>query len=489
MAGGGDSSALLSIPTWAIAVTCAIFILVSLAIERAIHFIGHCAGRYNHAAFLHAFDKMKDELLMVGILSLALAMGQDAFAKACVPASWYKHARLCDDYAKDATKTVKVSIHSQQRRHLAPAADATSTCKADHVEFMPAAGIHDLHIFVFALAAVHIAYTVIIIAIGMWIVGRWKVWEARVADKEKLITEGGARITVQTTFVRRHAASKWSKNPLVSGVVAFFKQFFRTVTESDYVTLRGGFIKNHFADNPGFNFYNYIERSFQDDFKHVVGISPALWVYAIVWLLLNVNGWETNLLVSFVPLLLVLVIGTKMQLILTQMANEIQEQNAVILGMPIVKPNDMHFWFGRPRFVLKCFHFIVFQNALGTAYAVWAAVTFPTHTCINGSKTSFIKRIVVGVVVQVVCAVVALPVYALVSQMGSKLKKSIFNEDVNSAVSRWKVRAKKNPGKGSSHGKQAFAESEAGEGHSVHVHQVEMAAGEQPAVRTAGNQS
>ncbi|MCO5587162.1 hypothetical protein L7F22_041109 [Adiantum nelumboides] len=326
MAGGGDSSALLSIPTWAIAVTCAIFILVSLVIERVIHCIGNCAGRYNHAAFLHAFEKMKDELLMVGILSLALATGQDAFTKACVRASWYKHARLCDDYGKDATKAIHVSIHSQQRRQLAAAADATSTCKAGHVEFISATGIHDLHIFIFTLAAVHIVFTVIIIAIGMWIVGRWKAWEARVADKEKLI----------------------------------------------------------------------------------------------------IGGWEKNLLVSLVPLI----------------------------------------------------------NALTAAYAIWVAVTFPTHTCVNGSKTSFIERTAIGVFVQVLCGVVALPVYALVSQMGSRLKKSVFNENVNSAVSRWHVRAKKMSSKGendSSHGKQPSIESVLGEGHSVHVQQVEMGAGEQPA--------
>ncbi|MCO5607138.1 hypothetical protein L7F22_061331 [Adiantum nelumboides] len=255
MAKGDDSSALLSIPTWAIAVTCAIFILVSLVVERVIHYIGNWAGRYNHAAFLHAFNKMKDELLMVGILSLALAMGEDAFAKACVPASWYKHGRLCkDDYA-----TFNASIHS--------------TCKKPgRVKFISPTSIKDLHVFIFALAAVHIGFTVIIVAIGMWIVGRWRAWEfeARKPDKEKLITEdafcdasklheGDARITRETTFVRRRAARrKWLKNPVLAGVAAFFKQFFRTVTESDYVTLRGGFIKKHFADNPGFNFYNYI---------------------------------------------------------------------------------------------------------------------------------------------------------------------------------------------------------------------------------------
>ncbi|MCO5607137.1 hypothetical protein L7F22_061330 [Adiantum nelumboides] len=210
-------------------------------------------------------------------------------------------------------------------------------------------------------------------------------------------------------------------------------------------------------------------------------LSPGLWIYLIVWLLLNVHGWETHLVVSFVPLLLVLVIGTKMQLILTDMANEIQEQHAVVLGMPIAKPTDVYFWFDRPHFVLKCFHFIVFQNALATAYAIWATVIFPTNTCIKRSKSSFIWRIAIGVIVQVVCGVVALPVYALVSQMGSRLKKTIFSEDVNTALSRWQVRAKKMPGTGendSSHGKQPSAESVSGEGHSVqHVQQVEMGAG------------
>ncbi|MCO5614544.1 hypothetical protein L7F22_068827 [Adiantum nelumboides] len=154
---------------------------------------------------------------------------------------------------------------------------------------------------------------------------------------------------------------------------------------------------------------------------------------------------------------------TKMQLILTEMANEIQEQNAV---------------------------------------------TFPTHTCVNGSKTSFIERTAIGVFVQVLCGVVALPVYALVSQvfllsvasiihsskdMGSCLKKSVFNENVNSAVSRWHVQVKKMSSKGendSSHGKQPSIESVLGEGHSVDVQEVEMGAGEQPASgRIAGNQS
>ncbi|KAI5061833.1 hypothetical protein GOP47_0022372 [Adiantum capillus-veneris] len=447
-AGDDDSTNLLRTPTWAIACTCAIFILISIIIERVIHRIGHYAGKYNHAALRRAFEKIKDELLMVGILSLLLAIGQSAFAKVCVPKKVFKYARLCEHSYGDTKKTpysVHDAIHVEQRKLAA--ATTAPTCKTGNVPFMTTGSMHDLHIFIFILAVVHIVYTLIIIAIGMWAVGRWKGWEEKATEREKKVTaEGAARLTHQTTFIRNRAANKWLRCPPAAYGAAFFTQFFRRVTETDYITLRSGFIKRHFGDNRAFNFHKYVQRSFQEDFKHVVGISTALWIYAIVWLLANVNGWETNVFVTLIPLLLVLIVGTKMQYILTQMANEILEQHCIVQGIPHVEPNDKHFWFGKPKFMLYCFHFIVFQNALGSAYAIWAWFTFTDYNCLYGKPISLLRRIVIGIVVQLVCGLVALPVYALVSQMGSHLKKTIFDEVVSSAVMNWQARAKRNAG-------------------------------------------
>ncbi|MCO5604392.1 hypothetical protein L7F22_058557 [Adiantum nelumboides] len=226
--------------------------------------------------------------------------------------------------------------------------------------------------------------------------------------------------------------------------IAFFQQFYSTVTEIDYITLRYGFVKSHLAESSPFNFHKYIQRSFQEDFKHVVGISPGLWAYTIFWLLINVHGWETSIFVTLIPLLLVLAVGMKMQLIITRMATQITDKHAVVMGMPLVKPNDNLFWFSRPRLILHCLHFILFQNALEISFDIWAAISFPPHNCLYGHPSSLVRRLVIGIVVQMVCGVITLPIYALVSQMGSNVKRTVFEEHIQLALKRWHKRAKEN---------------------------------------------
>ncbi|MCO5607140.1 hypothetical protein L7F22_061333 [Adiantum nelumboides] len=482
-----ETAALLNSPTWAIACTCAVFIVISLIAERAIFFIGRLAVNYSKAALMEAFEKLKEELIMVGFISIALTVGQNWFSKLCVPTKWSTIMLLC---VPDAESNLTESMHTTEafsKRLLASTEEANSSCKEvrdipeipseerdiynmlyeeltaqvhetraqrsrargtrasqDHVLFMPAESIHQLHILMFILALVHVVYTVVIVALGMWVVSHWKAWEQRAATKELLSTHGGIRIVRDTSFVRARAATKWRKNPILAYVIAFFQQFYSTVTETDYITLRYGFVKSHLAESSPFNFHKYIQRSFQEDFKHVVGISPGLWAYTIFWLLINVHGWETSIFVTLIPLLLVLAVGTKMQLIITRMATQITDKHAVVMGMPLVKPSDNLFWFSRPRLILHCLHFILFQNALEISFDIWAAVSFPPHNCLYGHPSSLVRRLVIGIVVQMVCGVITLPIYALVSQMGSNVKRTVFEEHIQLALKRWHKRAKEN---------------------------------------------
>ncbi|KAI5061834.1 hypothetical protein GOP47_0022373 [Adiantum capillus-veneris] len=438
-----ETPALLNTPTWAIACTCAVFILISLIAERAIFFIGRIASNYNKAALLEAFEKIKEELIMVGFISIALTVGQNWFTKICVPSKWSTIMLLCSDSDSNSTESVQTT-EGFSKRILASTEAVTESCKEGHVLFMSPDSIHELHILIFILALVHIVYTVVIVVLGMWVVSHWKAWEQRAATKELLSAHGGVRIVRDTSFVRARAANKWIRNPILAYVVAFFQQFYSTVTEIDYITLRYGFVKSHLAESSPFNFHKYIQRSFQEDFKHVVGISPGLWAYTVFWLLINVHGWETSIFVTLIPLLLLLAVGTKMQVIITKMAIQMADQHAVVLGMPLVKPNDNLFWFARPRFILHCLHFILFQNALEISFDIWAAVSFPPHNCLYGHPSSLVRRLVIGIVVQMVCGVVTLPIYALVSQMGSSVKRTVFEEHIQLALKRWHKRAKEN---------------------------------------------
>ncbi|KAJ6408780.1 hypothetical protein OIU84_008471 [Salix udensis] len=49
-----------------------------------------------------------------------------------------------------------------------------------------------------------------------------------------------------------------------------------------------------------------------------------------------------------------------------------------------------------------------------------------------------------GVLIQILCSYVTLPLYALVTQMGSSMKPTIFNERVATALRNWHHTAKKN---------------------------------------------
>ncbi|GMN39111.1 hypothetical protein TIFTF001_008341 [Ficus carica] len=190
-----------------------------------------------------------------------------------------------------------------------------------------------------------------------------------------------------------------------------FGQFFKSVAKVDYLTLRHGFIAAHLsAMHNSFNFQQYIERSLDEDFSIVVGISPLMWFIVVILLLLDVHGWYVYSWLSYVPVLIVLAVGTKLEIIVARMALQIKQQNSVTIGTPLVKPNDDLFWFGKPNFVLTLLHYILFVNAYELAFTVW---------------------------ITVVCSYITLPLYALVTQMGSEFKSKVVEEQVGGIIKRW----------------------------------------------------
>ncbi|KAM7253590.1 hypothetical protein ACFE04_021744 [Oxalis oulophora] len=82
----------------------------------------------------------------------------------------------------------------------------------------------------------------------------------------------------QHAFIRERFLGFGKNSILIGWAQSFLKQFYGTVTKSDYLTLRLGFIMTHCKSNPKLNFHKYMIRALEDDFKHVVvGISGYSW--------------------------------------------------------------------------------------------------------------------------------------------------------------------------------------------------------------------
>ncbi|CAN0922974.1 MLO-like protein 1 [Linum grandiflorum] len=234
------------------------------------------------------------------------------------------------------------------------------------------------------------------------------------------------------------------RNSYIFGLVhSFFKQFYGSVSKSDYITLRAGFIGTHCKGNPQFNFHKYMMRALEADFKKVVGISWYLWIFVVVFLLLNVAGWHAYFWIAFIPFVLLLAVGTKLEHIITQLAHEVAEKHVAVTGDLVVQPSDEHFWFKKPKLVLFLIHIILFQNSFELAFMFFILLQYKFDSCIMGKVGYIIPRLIIGVFVQFVCSYSTLPLYALVTQMGSSFKKAVFDEHVQVGLVGWAKQAKK----------------------------------------------
>jgi len=186
-----------------------------------------------------------------------------------------------------------------------------------------------------------------------------------------------------------------------------------------------------------------MNRALEVDFKKVVGISWYLWAMLMIFLLLNVHGWYVYIWLSVAPFILLLVLGSKMEHIITELALEVAQKHTAIEGVLVVTPSDELFWFHRPKLVLLLIHIILFQNAFEIALFFWLLVTYGFNSCIMGEPAYAIIRVVISVISQLLCGYSTLPLYALISQMGSSFKKAIFDENISEGLTNWAENARR----------------------------------------------
>ncbi|XP_064994580.1 MLO-like protein 9 isoform X1 [Musa acuminata AAA Group] len=475
---GGNARALDQTPTWAVASVCAVIIVISIVLEKGLHRLGEHLGLLTASrilvssspqfvpdlcswftarrkkALFEALEKVKAELMILGFISLLLTFGQNYIIKICIPEKAadtmlpcrLKQEEVETEEDEDHHRRLLLGAYREMslKHRILKEDSPVSGCSEGKVSLISLNGLHQLHVFIFFLAVFHVTYSALIMALGRAKIRRWKEWEKETSSLhyEFSYDPSRFRFSRETSFVRRHT-SFWNRIPISLYIVSFFSQFFQSVRRTDYWAMRHGFITVHLSPGSKFNFQKYIKRSLEDDFKVVVGISPVLWASAVLFLLLNVKGWQTLFWISIIPLIVILAVGTKLQAIITQMAIEIKEKHSVIQGIPLVQLRNDHFWFGRPQFVLFLIHFTLFQNAFQIMYFLWIWYEFGLNSCFHDNLKLVIARVCLGIGVLFLCSYITLPLYALVSQMGSHMKKSVFDGQTSKAIKKWRQAVKK----------------------------------------------
>ncbi|KMT07817.1 hypothetical protein BVRB_6g146290 isoform B [Beta vulgaris subsp. vulgaris] len=421
-------------PTWVVALVCLVIVLISLAAERGLHYLGKCLKK-NQESLYEALQKIKEVF-------------QGFISEICVPTHVTSFMLPCkkETDAPEGNTHNKYAFQPSQRRLLAEGAHRC--VQKGKAQFLSLEGLHHLHIFIFVLAVVYVFFCAATMILGGLKVRRWKHWEDALR-REILKSQSGDRIKKINAQHRREFFKQRKGYSTILGVtMSFFKQFYGSVTKFDYVALRHGFIMTHCRSNLSYDFHKYMLRTLEYDFNKIVGISWYLWAFVVLFLLLNLAGWNAYFWLSFLPLIILLIVGTKLEHIIICLADEIEEKEKeqehvqnkpedTVEKAPWVKPSDKHFWFGRPGIFLYMIHFILFQNSFEFAFFLWVLFTYGVHSCILEEVGLIIPRLLVGVIVQVLCSYSTLPLYTIVTQMGSKFKQGLFHANVDEFLRNW----------------------------------------------------
>lgn len=239
----------------------------------------------------------------------------------------------------------------------------------------------------------------------------------------------------QTTFVRHHTSGPLVKNSFLIWVTCFFRQFGCSVVRTDYLTLRKGFIMNHNLSLK-YDFHSYMIRSMEEEFQRIVGVSGPLWGFVVAFMLFNVKGSNLYFWIAIIPITLVLLVGAKLQHVIATLALETAGLTGHSVGAKL-KPRDDLFWFKKPELMLSLIHFVLFQNAFELASFFWFWWQFGYKSCFIRNHWLVYTRLVLGFAGQFLCSYSTLPLYALVTQMGTNYKAALIPQRIRETIHGW----------------------------------------------------
>ncbi|PHU04736.1 MLO-like protein 4 [Capsicum chinense] len=391
-------------PTWSVATVTTVMVFVCLFVERSIYRCGRWLKKTRRKALFASVEKIKEELMLLGLISLLLGQCARQISQICVNSSLFSSKfYLCsqEDYGS-ASETIHLSRSSilSNDTDIPPKGiyQPSHQCGEGREPFVSYEGLEQLHRFLFVLGITHILYSCIVVGLAMTKIYSWRKWENQVNSvaENNLQVLKNKEMRRQSTFALHHASHPWSRSRILIWMLCFIRQFRTSIRKADYLALRLGFITNHKLPLT-YNFHNYMVRSMEDEFYEIVGISWLLWGYAIICIFINIHGLNIYFWLSFIPAILVMVVGTKLQHVVSSLALEIAEPKGPLIGTQ-VKPRDELFWFGKPKILLRLIQFISFQNAFEMATFIWSLWGMKQRSCFMKNHAMVVIRLISGYV-------------------------------------------------------------------------------------------
>ncbi|KAK9034853.1 hypothetical protein V6N11_076909 [Hibiscus sabdariffa] len=425
-----EGKSLEETPTWALATVISVMVAFGFLVHHSLKRFGRWLAKTKRKSLLAALEKIEEELMLFGVLSLLMGHWIEFFAKICIkssaldsrfyPCSKFSHRKKLQQMLVSSSKYT-VRLNSTVVRELAAAShrrhESHDYCPEGKDSFASYESLEQLHHFVFVLGVTHVSYSFIAIALAMIKIYSWRAWENHVkasADQQlqesSPTVESGLKIRRLSTFIAHNVSHPWSQHGVLVWLLCFSRQFWSSINQADYKALRLGFITTHELPLT-YDFHNYMVRSMEEEFRDIVGISVPFWIYCIMCVFLDFHG---NFLCSDPCTSFHFEIATR------------HNSLAIVVFAPLlprlglVPGTNIYFW-------------------LSFLPAIWE---IKDPSCFMENRAFLVTRLAFGIISQFWCSYITFPLYVIVTQMGSKVKSALISENVRRSLHKWKRRVK-----------------------------------------------
>ncbi|GAB4813555.1 hypothetical protein N2152v2_000601 [Parachlorella kessleri] len=276
------------LPGWRVGLLFLLFAAIAFLWHRGLQALDLYLKRKGKRGLRKVLRALKEEVLILGVISLVLIAFERYLLRICLPCSGdscYWQAEGSEAEPQEEAVVVE-------------------TCGPGSEPMWAPAAIIQAHALLFTIAAVHILYTTVVMLLCLWKMGRWRRFEEH--SKAKWLDP-----------IKYSALPTPGGNPMVHFLRCLVKMFTQSVDANAYHALRRLFVERMDVD-PGFDFLGFLVESMEEELASIISISFILWAVAIVWIMLPPESWVMVWMGGLAAVAL-LVVGVKLESIICQL--------------------------------------------------------------------------------------------------------------------------------------------------------------------------
>jgi mlo protein len=171
-----EGRSLAETPTWSVATVTTLMVAACFLVERGISRFAKWLRKTKRKAMLAALEKIREELMLLGVISLLLSQTARWISEICVPSSLFtSRFYICSETDYEDLVVGGKRSTMEMNQTVVPnglfGIQSQNVCSEGHEPFVSYEGLEQLHRFLFILGITHVLYTFVTVVLSMIKVG------------------------------------------------------------------------------------------------------------------------------------------------------------------------------------------------------------------------------------------------------------------------------------------------------------------------------